>query len=68
MCCSGFWGGDVDGLVNNIKPISNSEGPLEYDFYFIFVQMTRNNPSLALWVGGNEQIPPHDIKATVEHI
>lgn len=25
------------------------------------VKLLRNHPSLALWVGGNEQIPPADI-------
>lgn len=31
------------------------------------VKLLRNHPSLALWVGGNEQVPPHDINAALKN-
>jgi len=31
------------------------------------VKLLRNHPSLALWVGGNEQIPPADINAALKY-
>lgn len=31
------------------------------------MKLLRNHPSLALWVGGNEQVPPKDINAALEH-
>lgn len=30
------------------------------------VKLLRNHPSLALWVGGNEQVPPDDINAALK--
>lgn len=31
------------------------------------VKLLRNHPSLALWVGGNEQTPPEDINTTLKN-
>lgn len=58
-----FWiTGDVDGRG---VPVSNPDGPLDHDLFLLCAQDTikllRNHPSLALWVGGNEQVPPSDI-------
>ncbi|XP_071701320.1 mannosylglycoprotein endo-beta-mannosidase-like isoform X2 [Rutidosis leptorrhynchoides] len=58
-----FWiTGDVDGRGD---PVSNPDGPLDHDLFLYCardtVKLLRNHPSLALWVGGNEQIPPDDI-------
>ncbi|KAD3067495.1 hypothetical protein E3N88_35375 [Mikania micrantha] len=58
-----FWiTGDVDGRGD---PVSNPNGPLDHELFLYCardtVKLLRNHPSLALWVGGNEQIPPHDI-------
>lgn len=58
-----FWiTGDVDGRG---EPVSNPDGPLDHDLFLYCardtVKLLRNHPSLALWVGGNEQIPPDDI-------
>ncbi|XP_047319995.1 mannosylglycoprotein endo-beta-mannosidase [Impatiens glandulifera] len=58
-----FWiTGDVDGRGD---PVSNPNGPLDHELFLLCardtVKLLRNHPSLALWVGGNEQIPPEDI-------
>lgn len=58
-----FWiTGDVDGRGD---PVSNPDGPLDHELFLYSardtVKLLRNHPSLALWVGGNEQIPPPDI-------
>ncbi|KAJ0734584.1 putative mannosylglycoprotein endo-beta-mannosidase [Helianthus annuus] len=58
-----FWiTGDVDGRGD---PISNPNGPLDHELFLYCardtVKLLRNHPSLALWVGGNEQTPPDDI-------
>ncbi|KAG6702123.1 hypothetical protein I3842_07G018700 [Carya illinoinensis] len=63
-----FWiTGDVDGRG---KPISNPNGPLDHDLFLLCardtVKLLRNHPSLALWVGGNEQVPPDDINAALK--
>lgn len=31
------------------------------------MKLLRNHPSLALWVGGNEQVPPEDINAALKN-
>lgn len=64
-----FWiTGDVDGRG---VPISNPDGPLDHDLFLLCardtVKLLRNHASLALWVGGNEQIPPDDINTTLKH-
>ncbi|MED6218647.1 hypothetical protein PIB30_028488 [Stylosanthes scabra] len=33
----------------------------------LLVKLLRNHPSLALWVGGNEQIPPDDINTALKN-
>ncbi|XP_068658779.1 mannosylglycoprotein endo-beta-mannosidase [Aristolochia californica] len=58
-----FWiTGDCDGRG---IPVSNPDGPLDHDLFLFCAKDTiillRNHPSLALWVGGNEQTPPDDI-------
>ncbi|KAF7817896.1 mannosylglycoprotein endo-beta-mannosidase [Senna tora] len=63
-----FWiTGDVDGRGD---PVSNPNGPLDHDLFLFCardtVKLLRNHPSLALWVGGNEQIPPGDINAALK--
>ncbi|KAK7344233.1 hypothetical protein VNO77_13609 [Canavalia gladiata] len=64
-----FWiTGDVDGRG---IPVSNPNGPLDHDLFLFCardtVKLLRNHPSLALWVGGNEQIPPDDINAALKN-
>ncbi|XP_017229132.1 mannosylglycoprotein endo-beta-mannosidase isoform X1 [Daucus carota subsp. sativus] len=64
-----FWiTGDVDGRG---VPISNPDGPLDHDLFLLCardtVKLLRNHPSLALWVGGNEQVPPDDINTALKH-
>uniref|UniRef100_A0A803KP71 Beta-mannosidase n=1 Tax=Chenopodium quinoa TaxID=63459 RepID=A0A803KP71_CHEQI len=64
-----FWiTGDVDGRGD---PISNPNGPLDHDLFLLCaretVKLLRNHASLALWVGGNEQVPPDDINAALKH-
>ncbi|XP_057515834.1 mannosylglycoprotein endo-beta-mannosidase isoform X1 [Amaranthus tricolor] len=64
-----FWiTGDVDGRG---VPISNPNGPLDHDLFMLCardtVKLLRNHASLALWVGGNEQVPPEDINAALKH-
>ncbi|GER55392.1 beta-mannosidase [Striga asiatica] len=63
-----FWiTGDCDGRGD---PVSNPNGPLDHDLFLLCardtVKLLRNHPSLALWVGGNEQTPPPDINAALE--
>ncbi|KAL9318501.1 hypothetical protein ACSQ67_015018 [Phaseolus vulgaris] len=64
-----FWiTGDVDGRG---IPVSNLNGPLDHDLFLFCardtVKLLRNHPSLALWVGGNEQTPPHDINMALKN-
>uniref|UniRef100_A0A803R5E3 Lysosomal beta A mannosidase n=2 Tax=Cannabis sativa TaxID=3483 RepID=A0A803R5E3_CANSA len=63
-----FWiTGDVDGRG---VPVSNPDGPLDHDLFMLCardtVKLLRNHPSLALWVGGNEQIPPEGINTALK--
>ncbi|XP_022745525.1 mannosylglycoprotein endo-beta-mannosidase-like [Durio zibethinus] len=63
-----FWiTGDVDGRG---IPVSNPSGPLDHDLFMLCardtVKLLRNHPSLALWVGGNEQVPPADINTALK--
>ncbi|KAM7278691.1 hypothetical protein ACFE04_005825 [Oxalis oulophora] len=64
-----FWiTGDVDGRG---VPVSNLNGPLDHDLFLLCardtVKLLRNHSSLALWVGGNEQIPPKDINTALKN-
>ncbi|OVA05480.1 Glycoside hydrolase [Macleaya cordata] len=64
-----FWiTGDCDGRGD---PVSNPNGPLDHDLFLICardtVKLLRNHPSLALWVGGNEQTPPDDINKALKN-
>ncbi|KAI8026876.1 Mannosylglycoprotein endo-beta-mannosidase [Camellia lanceoleosa] len=64
-----FWiTGDCDGRG---VPISNPDGPLDHDLFLLCakdtVKLLRNHPSLALWVGGNEQVPPEDINTALKN-
>ncbi|KAF2316902.1 hypothetical protein GH714_042243 [Hevea brasiliensis] len=64
-----FWiTGDVDGRG---VPVSNPDGPLDHDLFLLCardtVKLLRNHPSLALWVGGNEQVPPPDINDALKN-
>ncbi|KAG8363817.1 hypothetical protein BUALT_Bualt19G0061700 [Buddleja alternifolia] len=64
-----FWiTGDVDGRG---VPVSNPDGPLDHDLFLLCardtVKLLRNHPSLALWVGGNEQVPPDDINKALKN-
>ncbi|CAJ1976148.1 unnamed protein product [Sphenostylis stenocarpa] len=64
-----FWiTGDVDGRG---IPVSNPNGPLDHDLFLFCardtVKLPRNHPSLALWVGGNEQTPPDDINTALKN-
>nr|AEN70941.1 beta-mannosidase [Gossypium schwendimanii] len=64
-----FWiTGDVDGRG---VPVSNPNGPLDHDLFMLCardtVKLLRNHPSLALWVGGNEQVPPADINTALKN-
>ncbi|KAK8620770.1 hypothetical protein V6N13_067232 [Hibiscus sabdariffa] len=64
-----FWiTGDVDGRG---VPISNPNGPLDHDLFLLCardtIKLLRNHPSLALWVGGNEQVPPADINTALRN-
>ncbi|KAJ0237721.1 Mannosylglycoprotein endo-beta-mannosidase [Hirschfeldia incana] len=63
-----FWiTGDVDGRGD---PVSNPNGPLDHDLFLLCardtVKLLRNHSSLALWVGGNEQVPPKDINEALK--
>ncbi|KAK6911545.1 Glycoside hydrolase family 2, catalytic domain [Dillenia turbinata] len=63
-----FWiTGDCDGRGD---PISNPDGPLDHELFLFCardtIKLLRNHPSLALWVGGNEQVPPKDINAALK--
>ncbi|XP_045813525.1 mannosylglycoprotein endo-beta-mannosidase [Trifolium pratense] len=64
-----FWiTGDCDGRG---IPVSNPNGPLDHDLFLFCardtVKLLRNHPSLALWVGGNEQTPPKDINDALKN-
>lgn len=64
-----FWiTGDCDGRG---IPVSNPDGPLDHDTFLLCardtVKLLRNHPSLALWVGGNEQTPPDDINTALKN-
>ncbi|XP_010938515.1 mannosylglycoprotein endo-beta-mannosidase isoform X1 [Elaeis guineensis] len=64
-----FWiTGDCDGRGD---PVSNPNGPLDHDLFMLCardtVKLLRNHASLALWVGGNEQVPPKDINAALKN-
>ncbi|CAH9087268.1 unnamed protein product [Cuscuta europaea] len=64
-----FWiTGDCDGRGD---PVSNPDGPLDHDLFLLCardtVKLLRNHPSLALWVGGNEQVPPSDINEALKN-
>ncbi|KAF5195275.1 Mannosylglycoprotein endo-beta-mannosidase [Thalictrum thalictroides] len=64
-----FWiTGDCDGRGD---PISNPNGPLDHGLFLVCamdtIKLLRNHPSLALWVGGNEQIPPDDINISLKN-
>ncbi|XP_074312296.1 mannosylglycoprotein endo-beta-mannosidase isoform X2 [Silene latifolia] len=63
-----FWiTGDVDGRGD---PVSNPNGPLDHDLFLFCardtVKLLRNHASLAIWVGGNEQVPPDDINTALK--
>uniref|UniRef100_A0ACD5U2Z1 Uncharacterized protein n=1 Tax=Avena sativa TaxID=4498 RepID=A0ACD5U2Z1_AVESA len=63
-----FWiTGDVDGRG---IPVSNPDGPLDHALFLLCardtVKLLRNHASLALWVGGNEQVPPVDINRALK--
>ncbi|GMY21554.1 mannosylglycoprotein endo-beta-mannosidase-like [Fagus crenata] len=63
-----FWiTGDVD---RRGVPVSNPNDPLDHDLFLLCardtVKLLRNHPSLALWVGGNEQVPPDDINEALK--
>jgi mannosylglycoprotein endo-beta-mannosidase len=64
-----FWiTGDVDGRG---IPVSNPDGPLDHALFLLCardtVKLLRNHASLALWVGGNEQVPPVDINSALKN-
>lgn len=64
-----FWiTGDCDGRG---IPVSNPDGPLDHQLFLLCardtVKLLRNHPSLALWVGGNEQTPPNDINMALKN-
>ncbi|XAR49117.1 Mannosylglycoprotein endo-beta-mannosidase [Bertholletia excelsa] len=64
-----FWiTGDCDGRG---IPISNPDGPLDHELFLLCardsIKLLRNHPSLALWVGGNEQVPPEDINNVLKN-
>ncbi|XP_031270159.1 mannosylglycoprotein endo-beta-mannosidase-like [Pistacia vera] len=64
-----FWiTGDVDGRG---IPVSNPNGPLDHDLFMLCardtVKLLRNHASLALWVGGNEQVPPKDLNDALKN-
>ncbi|CAK9163379.1 unnamed protein product [Ilex paraguariensis] len=64
-----FWiTGDCDGRG---VPVSNPDGPLDHDLFLFCardtIKLLRNHPSLALWVGGNEQVPPDDINTALKN-
>ncbi|XP_059652438.1 mannosylglycoprotein endo-beta-mannosidase [Cornus florida] len=64
-----FWiTGDCDGRG---IPVSNPDGPLDHELFLLCardtIKLLRNHPSLALWVGGNEQVPPEDINTTLKN-
>lgn len=64
-----FWiTGDVDGRGD---PVSNKNGPIDHELFKLCardtIKLLRNHPSLALWVGGNEVIPPKDLNEALEN-
>ncbi|KAK9083934.1 hypothetical protein Scep_030405 [Stephania cephalantha] len=64
-----FWiTGDCDGRG---IPVSNINGPLDHDLFLLCardtIKLLRNHCSLALWVGGNEQVPPPDINDALKN-
>ncbi|XP_044483718.1 mannosylglycoprotein endo-beta-mannosidase isoform X2 [Mangifera indica] len=64
-----FWiTGDVDGRG---IPVSNPNGPLDHDLFMLCardtVKLLRNHASLALWVGGNEQVPPKNLNDALKN-
>nr|Q5H7P5.4 RecName: Full=Mannosylglycoprotein endo-beta-mannosidase; Short=Endo-beta-mannosidase; Contains: RecName: Full=Mannosylglycoprotein endo-beta-mannosidase 31 kDa subunit; Contains: RecName: Full=Mannosylglycoprotein endo-beta-mannosidase 28 kDa subunit; Contains: RecName: Full=Mannosylglycoprotein endo-beta-mannosidase 42 kDa subunit [Lilium longiflorum]BAD89079.2 endo-beta-mannosidase [Lilium longiflorum] len=64
-----FWiTGDCDGRG---IPVSNPNGPLDHALFLHCardtIKLLRNHASLALWVGGNEQIPPEDINSALKN-
>ncbi|GAB2218725.1 hypothetical protein Drorol1_Dr00001954 [Drosera rotundifolia] len=65
-----FWiTGDCDGRG---EPISNVNGPKDHELFLFCakdtIKLLRNHASLALWVGGNEQIPPGDLNPGLEKL
>uniref|UniRef100_A0A7N2L4W2 Uncharacterized protein n=1 Tax=Quercus lobata TaxID=97700 RepID=A0A7N2L4W2_QUELO len=62
-----YWGG---GLAERPE-LSNLNGPLDHDLLLLCardnVKLLRNHPSLALWVGENEQVPPDDINRALKN-
>jgi len=69
MVWQDFWiTGDVDGRG---IPESNPDGPLDHDLFLLCardtIKLLRNHASLALWVGGNEQVPPVDINSALKN-
>ena len=51
--------------------MSNPNGPLDHDLFLLCardtVKFLRNHPSLALWVDGNEQVPPDGINKALKN-
>ena len=51
--------------------MSNPNGPLDHDLFLLCardtVKLLRNHPSLALWVEGNEQVPPDDMNKALKN-
>ena len=51
--------------------MSNPNGPLDHDPFLLCardtVKLLRNHPSLAVWVEGNEQVPPDDINKALKN-
>ena len=52
-------------------PVSNPNGPLDHGLLLLCardtVKLLRNHPSLSLWVGENEQVPPDDINKVLKN-
>ncbi|KAL7120096.1 hypothetical protein ACP275_02G102300 [Erythranthe tilingii] len=64
-----FW---ISGDYNEKGiPLPNQVGPLDHELFMVCVRDTvkllRNHPSLALWVGGNNQPPPNDINTAIKN-
>ena len=51
--------------------MSNPNGPLDHDLFLLCARVTvkllSNHPSLALWVEGNEQVPPDDMNKALKN-